>query len=181
VAPTALRRAVWIGGAAAAIALLVALASHGRRADPGLARFEPAGIMVTTPPERVVEVVVSSGERHRRFTKDATGTWNALSGAPASVEASARLERGLRFLHVSAPERAMGREELAGTSLAELGLDPPRFSVSIRSATGEPFAVAFGALNPQGLAQYARVEGRDEVLLLPSFAGEPWAALVDGR
>jgi hypothetical protein len=105
----------------------------------------------------------------------------AAGTPPATEEAREALERGLRFLHVSAPQRVMTREQLAETSLAELGLDPPGYTVAVIASDGEPFTIEFGGLNPQGLARYARVEGREEILLLPSFAAEPWERLTDAR
>ena len=33
-------------------------------------------------------------------------------------------------------------------------------------------------MSSQGLAQYARVTGRSEVLLLPSFMGEQWESVM---
>jgi len=44
----------------------------------------------------------------------------------------------------------------------------------VRSPGAAPFTIEFGALNPQGPAQYARMTGRAEILLLPSFVCEPW-------
>ena len=92
-----------------------------------------------------------------------------------------RLDSGLRFLHVSAPQRVMRPQEFSGTPLAEFGLDPPRYAVSVHGATAEPFTVQFGGTNPQGLAQYARVGGRDEIVLLPRFVGEQWEAATGVR
>jgi hypothetical protein len=53
--------------------------------------------------------------------------------------------------------------------------------VSVRSRGAAPFNIEFGARNPQGLAQYARLTGRAEILLLPSFVGEPWEAVIEAR
>jgi len=179
-APT-LKAAGWVGAAMAATLAIVLLAAHGRRPDPGLVHFQAAGVMAEAPLERVSEVVVTRGERHWRFTRAEGHGWTAGAGMrPLGEEAAAQLESGLRFLHVSAPQRVMGRDELPGTPLAELGLDPPRFSVSVRTGALAPITVEFGGLNPQGLARYARVKGRDEILLLPSFVGEPWEHVVGG-
>ena len=70
---------------------------------------------------------------------------------------------------------------MASIPPSEFGLGPPRFSVSVRSSAGAPFDIAFGSLNAQGLAQYARVSGRAEILLLPSFVGEQWEAAMSAR
>jgi hypothetical protein len=181
VAATPLTRALWVGGAVGAVAAIIALASYGERPDPGLVRFRPAGVMVNVPPERVNEVVVARGGERWRFVR-ADGGWSAAqgTGSPGGNGAD-RVERGLHFLHASAPERVMTAEELAGTPLRELGLDPPHYTVSARAAGDEALVVDFGALNPQGMAQYARVNGHPEVLLLPSFVGEPWGAIVGDR
>jgi len=50
--------------------------------------------------------------------------------------------------------------------------------VAVRAPGGETFTIEFGGLNAQGLAQYARVTGRDAIVLLPRFVGEPWQALA---
>ena len=70
---------------------------------------------------------------------------------------------------------------MAGIPPSEFGLEPPRFSVSVRSRSAAPFNIEFGAQNPQGLAQYARLTGRAEILLLPSFVGEQWEAVMKAR
>jgi Domain of unknown function (DUF4340) len=178
VAAAALKRVLWAGGAVGAVAAIIVLASYGQRPDPGLVRFHAAGVMVNVPPERVGEVVVARGDHRWRFVR-AQGGWIAAPGTqPLSEDGAGRIERGLRFLHASAPERVMRAEELAGTPLREFGLDPPRYSVSARAGGEEVLRLEFGALNPYGLAQYARVEGHPEVLLLPSFVGDPWKAII---
>jgi hypothetical protein len=178
VAAPALKRAGWIAAAALAAAAIFALATHGQRPDPGLAVFAPAGVMASVPPERVTAVVVSRGTGRRELTRDGGRGWSAAPALAAGTDASARVESGLRFLHASAALRVMARGELSGTPLTEIGLDPPRYVVAVRGGEGAPVTIEFGALNPQGLAQYARVAGRDEILLLPSYVGDPWAALA---
>ena len=180
VAP-ALRRALWASAAVLAAGVIIALASHGRRPDPVLAPFEAAGIMLQIPPDTITEVVVSRGERRWRFERAKSTGWSAAPGSRLGEGVGARLDSGLRFLHVSAPQRVLQPEEVAATSRSEFGLDPPRYSVSVRSPGAAPFTVEFGSLNPQGLAQYARVAGRAEILLLPSFVGEPWETVMSAR
>ena len=182
----ALRRLLWPGAAVLAAGVIIALAVNGHRPDPSLARFEAAGVMLSIQPDSVTEVVVAQGERRWRFERrDATG-WAAAPGPPlgkgvGGESVATHLDSGLRFLHVSAPQRVLQPQEVAGTPPSEFGLAPPRFSVSIRSPAAAPFDIEFGALNPQGLAQYARVMGRAEILLLPSFVGEQWEAVMTAR
>lgn len=177
----ALKRAAGLGAAVLAAGVIVALAFHGSRPDPSLARFEVAGVMLSIPPDTVTEVIVSQGERRWRFERAGPSRWAVAPGAPSGEDVGARIDRGLRFLHVSAPQRVLQPEEIAAASPSEFGLAPPRFSVLVRSTAAAPFSIEFGALNPQGLAQYAHVPGRPQILLLPSFVGDPWEALITAR
>ena len=72
----------------------------------------------------------------------------------------------------------MSPEEHAKTPLAEFGLAPPRYVVVVRTATSALLMIEFGAVTPQGLAQYARLGGSDDILLLSRHVGEPWEALA---
>jgi hypothetical protein len=177
VAAPALKRAAWIGGAGLAASVMLVLAWHGRRPDPGLVRFEPAGVMLHLRVEDVREVEVLAGAQQQHFTRAHAGTWR-IAHAPVSTETAQHLERGLCFLHVTAPQRVLSPEEDAETPLAAFGLAPPRSVVVVRTATSTPFMIQFGDVNPQGLAQYARIGGRAEIILLPRFVGEPWEAVV---
>jgi hypothetical protein len=170
-----------MGAAMLAAGVIVALAFSGRRPDPSLAPFETAGVMLQISPDSVTEVVVSQGERRWRFERASSKGWAAGPGSQLGESVGARLDSGLRFLHVSAPQRVLQPQEVAGISPSEFGLEPPRYSVSVRSPAAAPFNIDFGALSPQGPAQYARVTGRDEILLLPSFVGEPWESVMSAR
>ncbi len=177
VATPALKRAAWVGGAGLAAGLIIVLAWHGRRPDPGLVRFEPLGVMLHLRLEDIIETQVIAGHHYQSFARSHTGMWSTAS-APVPAEIVQRLERGLRFLHVSAPQRVISPEEYVDTPLAEFGLAPPRYVVVVKAATSVPFVIQFGDTNPQGLAQYARIGGSADILLLPRFVGEPWEALV---
>lgn len=177
----ALRGAMWVGGVVLASGVIIALALYGHRPDPSLARFEAAGVMLTVQPDAVTEVVVSQGERRWRFERATSKAWTAAPGPPLGESVGSRIDSGLRFLHVSAPQRVLQPEEVAGTPPSEFGLEPPRFSVSVCSRGAAPFNIEFGARNSQGLAQYARLTGRAEILLLPSFVGEQWEAVMKAR
>jgi hypothetical protein len=174
VAAPALRRLAWIGAALLAAGTIFTLATHGRRPESGLARFEPAGVMVEIQPERVREVEVASGAQRWRFARAAEDRWTALDATQPPADWASRIDAGLRFLSVSAPQRVMRREEYAGTPLSEFGLAPPRFVVRVQTSDTAPVVIEFGSSNPQGLAQYARVAGRTELFLLPRFVGEQW-------
>jgi hypothetical protein len=63
VATAALKRTAWVGGAGLAAGLILVLAWHGRRPDPGLVRFEPGGVIRQVRVEESVEVQVRAGTR----------------------------------------------------------------------------------------------------------------------
>lgn len=178
VGPSPLRRLMWAAGAVLAAGTIIALAFHGQRSNPSLVQFEPAGVMLSIVPDAVVEVVISRGQRRWRFGRAKPNGWAVTPGLPLAESVGTRLDTGLRFLHVSAPQRVLQPDEVAGISPSEYGLAPPLYSVSIRATGAPPFEIEFGALSPQGLAQYARVTGHAEVLLLPSFIGEQWESVM---
>jgi hypothetical protein len=173
------RRVAWIGVALGAAATITILAMHGQRPEPaGLARFEAAGVMLALDPARVTAVDVRQADRRWRFQREPGGGWNAEGTGPAPVETERALDDGLRLLHGSAPQRTLERSEVDGIPMTEYGLAPPRYVVIVRAADGPPFTVEFGAVNPQGLAQYARVAGRDGLVLLPRFVGRSWETAI---
>src|SRR5262249_7511698 len=143
----------------------------------GLVRFEPGGVMVHLHVEDVIEIQVRAGDYSQSFARTPTGIWSS-AGAPLPEGLVQRLERGLRFLHVSAPQRVISPAEYIDTPLAEFGLASPRYVVVARTSTSRPFVIEFGDVPPQGLAQYARLGGSADLLLLPRFVGEPWEALL---
>jgi len=172
---------VWAAGMVLAAGTIIALAFHGQRPDPSLVRFEPAGVMLSIAPDTVVEVVVSRGQRRWRFERARPNVWAAIPGPPLAESVGTRLDTGLHFLHASTPQRVLQPDEVAGISASEFGLAPPRYSVYVRATGAPPFEIEFGALSPQGLAQYARVTGHAEILLLPSFIGEQWESVMGAR
>ena len=176
VATPALRRWLWPAAALLAVSALTILATTGRRPEPGLARFEPAGVMLAIPVEDVTAIDVRAGDRHWRFERADTG-WRVGTGSAAPAAGFApHVDAGLRFLHVSAPQRRLPAADLQTTFFADFGLDPPRYVVAVQTGDGRSLAVAFGVANPQGLAQYAQVGAGPDVLLLPRYLGEAWEA-----
>lgn len=163
-ATAALKRLGWPAVATLAAALLVALALHGERPEPGLAAFEAGGgLLGPTPPDQVRAVALSAGARRVRLEREAGG-W---------LDDDVR--RALKLLGDSAPERSF---EPVGRPLAEFGLDPPALTVTVERDGAPPFVVHFGAANPLGLARYARVDGRPEIALVPGYVAESWERIA---
>jgi hypothetical protein len=178
VAAAPLRRRLAIASVLGAAGVIVILALHGERPGSGLARYEAAGVMLALDPARVTGVEVRQADRRWRFQRGAGAAWVHDGGGAAPEPTARAVEDGLRFLHGSAPQRALTRAEVAGIPLGEYGLAPPRYEITVRGAGGAVFVIEFGALNSQGLAQYARVTGRDEILLLPGYVGRAWEAAI---
>lgn len=179
-AAPALSRLGWPLAAIAAAAVIAALAFHGERPEPGLARFEAAGLMRQLLPERVSQVEVEGAGARLVLARGPGGRWTS-GGEPAAGELASRVETGLKLLHVSGPERSMALDELRGTPRAEFGLAPPALTVTARSGDSPTFTVHFGGKNPLGLGRYARVEGTEEIVLLPGFVAEAWEQVVGLR
>ncbi len=177
--PVGRSTAMRVAGTLAAGGYLVAMALSGRLPDVGsLVRFEAAGVMRETP-ESIdrVELVTEAGRLS--FARAASGRWTlAPSGSEFPASGASHLDMALQFLHVSAPLRVMARAEYGDQAMAEFGLDPPRYTVTVERR-GQSMVAAFGARNPQDVAQYVRVEGRSDLYLLPSFVGREWEAVVD--
>ena len=180
-AAPALRRLAWIGAAVLAAGLVAGLALHGQRPEAGIARYEARGVMVHLPPGQVTAVEVAREGRRWRFERGPGGGWAPAPGAPAPPSPGEAVDLGLRLLHGSVPQRVMTREEVRDASLAELGLAPPRCTVSVFGPGPAPFVLELGGPNPQGLAWYARVRGQEEVLLLNHYVGEQWEKVIGAR
>ena len=138
--------------------------------------FEARGVL-SEPPERVREVVLSTGGEPMRFRR-AAGGWTRAEGGVLPVQAASTLSRAVKFMHTSAPVRVFAPGEVAGASPAEFGLDPPRLSVTLSSATGTLLSAHFGDLNADGFLHYMRVDGRDELFLMSRFVAAEWSAVA---
>ncbi len=177
-AAPALRTLAWAGAALAAAGALAGLALQGERPEAGLSRFQPAGVMVDRDPARAAAAELRRGGRSWRYQRTPAG-WAAAPGSAGPRDPAPAIELGLRLLHGSVPQRVMDAEESRAMDLAEVGLAPPVLAVKVEFPGEAPFTVEIGHRNPQGLARYARVAGRAEVLLLNAFAADPWLALSE--
>jgi hypothetical protein len=179
VAAPPVRTWAWIAGAAVAGGVLLAIALHGERPDAGLARYHPNGVMVAVPTERVAAVEVRRAGRIWRFSRTPTG-WTAVpEPAPGTRDPTPLVDLGLRLLHGSVPQRVMAGEEVRALTLSEVGLDPPVLTVRAEVPGVAPFTIDIGGPNPQGLARYARVAGREEIVLLNHYVADPWQTLTE--
>jgi hypothetical protein len=119
---------------------------------------------------REVDVIASRGHWH--FVRTQAG-WRATQGA-AAAGFEARLDSALKLLRNSGPDRVLTEAEVARVGVAQFGLEPPRLRVIVSGPGSSVFAVSFGGTNPMGLSHYARLDGSQEIALLPAFVVEEW-------
>jgi hypothetical protein len=124
-------------------------------------------------------VELTTNGRRTRFVRGAGRGWATEHDGrqlPASV--ASHIDVSLRFMRVAAPVRVMTREEWQGESLEEFGLDPPRYAVSLHQGERMVLAGRFGSTNPQEIAQYVQIDGRNSLYLMPRFVGREWELLA---
>lgn len=166
--------------ALSALGFLVIMLLAGRsRPMQNLVAFEAAGLMRETP-DQIDRVELGAEGSRLVLTREPPGQWTLArpSPAPLAPPAASHVETSLRFMHVAAPVRVMTRAEYQPESLADYGLDPPRYTVSLQHGGRTVLVASFGRRNPQDIFQYVRVEGRDELYLIPVFVGREWEAVA---
>lgn len=160
--------------------LLVMVVSGRTRPTQNLVKFTAAGLMRETP-DQIDRVELTAEARRSIFTRRGPGWWTvAPSAGELAVGAVSHLEMSLKFMHVTGPVRVLSRDEYQAGALLEYGLDPPRYTVSLHRGGQTVLATSFGGQNPQQVFQYVRVEGRDELYLLPVFVGREWELVAEG-
>jgi len=164
-------RLAWAAAALGATAFLAALAFTGGRGGPGLEPFKPKGLMMI-PVEDVREVDVTAPLGHWHFVRTQDG-WSATVGA-AAAGFETRLDSALRLLRNSGPDRVLTEAEVTRAGAAQFGLAAPRLRIMVSGPGASVFAISFGGTNPMGLSHYARLDGSQEIALLPAFVAEEW-------
>jgi len=169
-------------GAAGLLALgfLVVMAFTGRA--PGLRNlvvFAPRGLMIEAP-ARITRLELAADDRRAVFVRRPPTGWQSDSPGGPQLDATfpSRVDAGIEFMHVSAPVRTFSRDEYSPGDLAEFGLDPPRFTVTLLAGSKPVLRVEFGSWNPMKAAQYVRVRDREEVHLVPRFVGREWESIA---
>jgi hypothetical protein len=167
--------------AALMMALIGALALTGK--SPGgqmLQRFEPHGIIAAGPPD-ILRVEMRQGKERLTLRRTASGSWvlEGPAGGTTSSELASHLDTALRFMHVSAPTRTLEPADYRDSDIADFGLDPPAFSVSLGAADKSVTTADFGTLTPAQTSQYVRLAGRPALYLLPRHVGAEWQLAAD--
>lgn len=173
----------WPIAAVIAAALLVFLALQGTDRATRLEQFEATGTMRSVPLESVTTVLIETGTKRWRLVRGgADGTWTvepALSNTSAA-DLATKMKAALTLLRNTAPERQFD------SAPVQFGLESPQIRLQIQSnaagsSAARDFRIAFGAVNPIGLANYARIDsdGQSSIVLLSTYVAQAWQALVD--
>ncbi len=168
-----------VAGISAVGFLLVMMGSGRTRPMQSLVAFEAAGLMRETP-DQIDGVALEASGRRLIFARRQGGWQLTTSPETLASGTAAHLEASLKFMHAAAPVRVMSRDEYQAGAIAEYGLDPPRYVISLQRGDATVLAASFGARNPQNVLQYVRVAGRDELYLLPVFVGHEWEQVAQG-
>jgi Domain of unknown function (DUF4340) len=179
VAAAVTKRAGLAGLSAAIIILLIgllALAGGFGGADQ-LGHFDGRGI-AKIDPGQIIQVDWRRGDDHVALHRSEGGAWS-LNDRTAPKEVEDHIGAALNFVAVSEPARALGADELNGVHLADFGLAPAAYTVALRAAGGSVTTFDFGELNPVGVSQYVRIDGRPQLYLLPRYVGSEWAVAAD--
>jgi hypothetical protein len=172
------RRLIGGGLALTALGFIVVMAFTGApRERQDRVRFEAAGVM-HVPPDQIDRVELSAGARRVVLLRHGPAGWS-IDGEAVRPPLVSHLEMSLRFMHVAAPIRTLPHEDWNATPLEEFGLEPPRYAVALSRAGQSVLVARFGSVNPQQVAQYTRIEGRDELYLIPDFVGREWERVLE--
>jgi hypothetical protein len=161
----------------AALALLYLAAMVVSGAMPvqrQLVRFEAKGVLKLSPDE-VTRVELSRGPLRLTLLRTGEAEWATPDGVDIGA-AGSRISKAVQIMHNSGPVREIEAAELSGRDPASFGLDPPRVSVKLYGAGGEPVLTArFGEFNPEGYLQYMRIDENPRLYLMSRFVGGEWS------
>ena len=164
----------------AALALLYLAAMVVTGAMPvqrQLVRFEAKGVL-KLPPEGIARVELSRGTRRVTLLRTGETAWATSDGAK-NGDAGRRVSKAVQIMYNSGPIREIEAAELSGSDPASFGLDPPLLAVTLYGAGGEPVLTArFGEFNPEGYAQYMRIDGDPRLYLMSRFVGGEWSEIM---
>ena len=179
VAPPVKRSVVWSLAALASIAYLSAMVIGG--ALPELrtrVKFEAQGVMALAP-ERIDRIEIERGAARVALARTGGGGWSREGGEVLSVPVAAKVSLAVQYMRTAGPVRVMTAEEIRGIGPAEFGLAPPDLSVTLFAGPQRVLRAHFGARNAEGLLQYMRLDGRDDMVLMSRFVGQQWEDSVE--
>lgn len=176
---TGFRRILLPAAAVLAVGYLAVMAAIGAApVQRQLVRAEARGVLGLQA-EAVRRVDVAARGATVTLLRHGEKAWSTVDGAVAP-SASAQLDTALKVLHRSGPVREIDGDDLAGVDTRPFGLDAPVVTVSVYGAAADPVLTArFGALNPEGILQYMRLDGSDRLYLMSRFVAAEWLTALD--
>jgi hypothetical protein len=160
--------------AVAALAYLIAMVVSGALPqNRQVVEFKAAGVLEQAP-ESISRVAISTKDGSVAFVRRASGWANESSDVTVSADATAALDLALKIMHNSKPVRVLTREEIADADENEFGLAQPQIAVTLGTAGGVVLQAEFGASNTDGVLQFMRLKGRDQLYLMSDFVGRAW-------
>jgi hypothetical protein len=158
--------------------LIGAVALTGRwPVDAPRTHLERHGI-VPVEVEQVVRVDLGVGGSRTVLVRGGDGDW-LVNGAPVRPIVAGHIATALRLLAVTPPRRVFAAGEYTRSQLAEYGLDPPEFLVTLAVAAKNPARLGFGTTTPAQNAQFVSILSRSEIYLLPRDVGTEWQLARD--
>jgi hypothetical protein len=147
------------------------------RGSDKLGRFDGQGIAKIDPAE-IVQIEWRRNVDHLILQRSPGRSWS-FNQIHVSREIEDHIGVALNFISVSEPSRALTADEMTGVRLADFGIEPATYTVALRGGAGSDARFDFGRLNPVGVSQYVRIDGRPELYLLPRYVGSEWAVAAD--
>jgi len=169
-----LKHHAWALAAIAALLVLLALAWRSPDREKSLSDHQAAGAMRHIATSDIAALQVATPQRELRLERSGAAWHRAGTNTPVAAATGEAIETGLRLLHNTSPERSFD------SATPAFGLDAATLQVRVQTVDGRRFEMAFGAINPIGMARYVRTrsDGVDSLLLMPAYVAEPWEALI---
>jgi hypothetical protein len=142
-------------------------------------QFEAKGVMRVAP-ERITRVELTRGATRAVFVRSPGKGWTREGAEPLAAPLAKQLSLAVQYMHTAGPLRVLEPAELGGADPREFGLDQPVVAIALHADSGPVLAARFGARNPDDMAQYMAIEGRDGVVLMSRFVGQEWLAVAEG-
>lgn len=121
---------------------------------------------------------VETGDTFKASLDTDTLAWSideAVVEAPeGQVVDSTSLQSAVFSLPTLTPNRTLDQIE----ALGNYGLDAPAFTLEFTTSAGKTHTLEIGGQNPGGAAYYARVDGSDNVYLIPTYVLDPLFAFL---
>ncbi|MCU0868758.1 MAG: DUF4340 domain-containing protein [Burkholderiales bacterium] len=172
------RRALAAGLALVAAGWLVAMVITGALPrQRARVEFEAKGVLAI-PPERVQRVEIIAAGRRGAFERDGAKAWSREGGGALDPAIAARLSMAVQFMHTAGPVRTMSAEETRGADPSAFGFETLALAAALYVDGQRVLTFQFGRTNPEGFAQYMRLDGKPELFLMSRFVGEEWAAVA---